>query len=215
MRVLVRLTALVFGLALALGPATARGEVRPGIDFGPSVVWTAYDEKLPVWTTGDRIDFSGGVTGEVGLGPRFGLVSGLRYSGLGNHIDVEFPEGTGEAEIHQRYLVVPVWLRYDFPSLGGLFLQAGPEVGYLLSARVTSEAPMPGGAVLETDDSVTDDMKRSNVSLSGGVGVRRSLGERSLEFVLRYSRGMTDVAEDEEWFSNWKTREIHVGLGLR
>lgn len=212
MRSPARLT--VFVLLLVVPPATARAEFRPGIDFGPSVVWTAYDEKLPEWTTGDRIDFSGGITGEADLGTRFGLVSGLRYSGLGNHIDVATLDGPGEAEIHQRYLVVPLWLRYD-AGMGGLFLQAGPEVGYLLSARATSEQPLPGGGAIETDDSVTDVMKRSNVSLSGGVGVRRSLGERSLEFVLRYSRGLTDVAEDAEWFSNWKTRELHVGLGLR
>jgi hypothetical protein len=212
MRFSARCSALV--LLLALLPATARAEFRPGIDFGPSIVWTAYDEKLPEWTTGDRIDFSGGITGEVDLGTRFGLLSGLRYSGLGNHIEVETLSGPGEAEIFQRYLVVPLWLRYD-AGLGGLFLQAGPEVGYLLSARATSEQPLPGGGVVETDDSVTDVMKRSNVSLSGGIGVRRSLGERSLEFVLRYSRGLTDVAEDEEWFSNWKTRELHLGFGLR
>src|SRR5688500_4362848 len=202
-------------LQLYLLPAAAHAEFRPGFDFGRSIVSTAYDEKLPEWTTGDRIDFSGGVTGEVDLGARFGLVTGLRYSGLGNHIDVETSSGTGEAEIHQRYLVVPLWLRFDPPELGGFFLQAGPEAGYLLSARATSEVPLPGGGVQETDDTVTDDLKRSNFSLSGGIGVRRSLGERSLEFVLRYSRGLTDVAEDEEWFSNWKTRELHLGFGLR
>jgi hypothetical protein len=200
---------------LGLLPSVARAELRPGLDVGPSVVWTAYDEKLPIWRTGDRIDVSGGITAELDLGTRFGLVSGIRYAGLGTHIDLETTDGSGDLDLHQRYLVVPLWLRFDAPSLGGVFLQAGPEVGYLLSASMEVEEPLPGGQVSERKETVTGELKRSNLSLSGGIGMRRSLGTRSLEFVVRYSRGMVDVAEDEEWFSNWKTRELNLALGLR
>lgn len=201
----------LLGVVVALAPSPVQADVRFGADVGPSIVWTAYDEKLPEWETGNRIDVSGGVTALIGVADRFGIVTGLRYSGLGTHIDVTTIEGDGQVETHQHYLVVPAWLRYDTPGENGIFLQAGAEVGYLLSASISTELPFQP----ELDEEVTGDLERTNVSLGGGFGVRQPLGDRSLEFTLRYSRGLTGVAKEERWFSDWKTRELHLSLGVR
>lgn len=199
---------------LLLAPA-ARAEVRFGIDAGPSIVWTGYDEKLPSWDTGNRIDVSGGVTAKIGIDESFSVVTGLRYSGLGTHIDVTSIEGDveGDVDLHQHYLVVPAWFRYDLARERGLFLQIGVEGGYLLSGSESTEIP----PFEETSESITDQLERTNFSLAGGIGVRQPFadGERELEFTLRYARGLTGVAKEEDWFSDWKTREIHLSLGVR
>ena len=199
-----------------VAPARARADVQFGVDVGPSIVWTAYDEKLPAWDTGNRIDVSGGVTAKIGIDEFFSVVTGVRYSGLGTHVDVQTIEGDGTVDIHQSYLVVPAWFRYDFAGERALFLQIGVEGGYLLSGSSKTEEPL-GGEVFTSDESITEDLERTNISLAGGVGVRQPIadGDRTLEFTLRYARGLTGVAKEEQWFSDWKTREIHLSLGIR
>lgn len=103
----------------------------------------------------------------------------LLYSAQGyteSYTDEGFDvDGTLKAD----YLNIPLMMKYHF---GGFNVQAGPQVGFLMSAKYE-------------DDDVKDDMKGVDFGFNLGVGYDLDFG---LGFDLRYNLGLSNVADYDD-----------------
>ena len=95
----------------------------------------------------------------------------LLYSAQGAKDD----ESTFKAD----YLNVPLMMKYYF---GGLNVQAGPQVGFLMSAKVE-------------DEDIKDEMKGVDFGFNLGVGYDLDFG---LGFDLRYNLGLSNVFDYDD-----------------
>ncbi|UYZ58797.1 porin family protein [Hymenobacter latericus] len=90
-----------------------------------------------------------------------------------------------------NYLDVPVLLKIN---AGGLFFEAGPQFGYLLSASDDIEITRNGQTQTSSQNySNLDDVKRTEVGYAAGLGYQAKSGPM---IGLRYNGSLTDFADD-------------------
>jgi outer membrane protein with beta-barrel domain len=205
--------ALAIGLAIA-SPALAR--VRPGVDAGASISTFNYDETPWIWDRqGWRSSFTGGGVAEIALGERFAVTTGLRYVQHGNTFEYHIGTQRMMGEFRLNYLSVPALLELHSRARRGLFVALGPEIAFLLSASVINDEPTSGGGVRTNYQDIFGLLEGSNVSIDAGVGFEFPLENHSGLVQLRYSHGLSGVAEQYHWISDWYTRGIECVAGLR
>jgi hypothetical protein len=146
----------------------------------------------------------------------------LRYVQEGNRVEYDTGPGSvrqvGEFRMVQNYLSVPLLLQFRPPRMGGFFLSLGPEVAFLLSGRLIVEQTIDigSGPVPNTEyDDIHRDLEPTNLSLDAGLGVEVPMENHVGVVQLRYSHGLTGVADPDEWFSDWKTQGIEWLAGMR
>ena len=146
--------------------------------------------------TGDVTDtkmlfgFHVGAYGQFSLSDALTLQPEVLYYGAGAAYD---PDG----DIKLNYLVVPVMFKYN---LGESFnIQAGPQVGLLLSAEAN-----PGGVDIKDFVSGTD--------FSLNVGVGAGFGKFSVD--ARYSLGLSNISDDGS-NDEIKNAVIQISLGYQ
>ena len=162
------------------------------------------------WQPGAQI----GITATpVVFNEQFSLNTGLAYFQRGATTKALDPSalGTQEGLMRLQYLSIPVLARfYPTPML---FLEAGPQVAYLLDAR----SKLKGG-------SESFDLKRTvdndlDLGLLAGLGV--NLHER-LSVSLQYYHGLSKVADFQFTDANgeavgnqsWRNRSLQLGLAV-
>lgn len=145
------------------------------------------------------------------IGPHFGVVANfainndfavqgeLLYSPSGFNRNDTFETLAGDVKYDVtgkvNYLTIPIMAKYYF--VDGLSLEAGPYVGFLLSATLdgTVEAPaILGGTTTFDKQDIKEDYNSTDIGIAVGASYKM---ENGLFFSLRYNLGMTDInAED-------------------
>ena len=168
---------------------------------------------------------------ELGLSERLSVSTGVGFSQKGGrsaHFYEEviiLPRGTsGVSEItfDFDYLTLPLAAKLGFPlgdgDAAGLrpYLEAGAEIGFLLSAKQTFEYTSPDGSV-EYD--AKDGSKLIDLSARFSAGLELPLGAATRSFLeLGFVTGLTDVREEfpDDGFahSNWRNETVYLQLGL-
>ena len=169
------------------------------------------------WDRGWGTSFTGGATLEVPIRERFALTTGLRYVQQGNRVKYDTgPSGfqlVGEFRVLQSYLAVPMLLAVrPFPSRR-LFLSLGPELAFLLSARLIDQATLPAESSEYRD--IGDQVESTNFSLVAGAGFEFPMENHVGVLNLRYTHGLTGTANENYWASDWKTRGVECVVGMR
>jgi len=91
----------------------------------------------------------------------------------------------------------------------GFSIEAGPQVGFLMSANAEYEAS--GGGESESDDEdVKDDFKGIDFGFGIGVGYKMDSG---LNFAARYSLGLSNIAEDDEDDFSIQNNVMQISVG--
>ena len=219
------LRGLRFGSCLVLFLTTiaapVHADVRPGVEAGMNFSSLSYDDDdqipFPYWNRGWRTSFTGGASFEIPFTERFGLVTGLRYVQQGNRVEYDTgPSGfqvLGEFRVVQNYLAIPVLLGFrPLPSRRFQFT-LGPELAFLLSARLIVEQTLPA-EVTEYQD-IGGRMESTNLSLNAGAAYEFPMENHVGLVMLRYTHGLTGVAKEVYWVSNWKTRGVEGLVGMR
>lgn len=129
--------------------------------------------------------FQFGVMAEVPLTEKFSFQPELLYSGQGFSI--------GDDLVALNYLNVPLIGKYYVTK--GLSVEAGPQIGFLLSAN-------------EEGTDVKDNFKTVDVGLNLGLGYKLQNG---LNFGARYNFGLSNINEIDT-FKN-KNGVIQVSVG--
>jgi len=131
-----------------------------------------------------RTAFHVGGVAEIGISDKFAVQPELLYSSQGTKAD------QGDGEVKLDYLNIPVMAKYMVAD--GFSLEAGPQVGVLLSAKSNDGE---GSGDVDIKDFV------NGIDFALGVGANYTL-ESGLNFGARYSLGLSDINDFEGAGSN-------------
>ena len=156
-------------------------------------------------TTGsqNRTGFAlGGMVNYV-LSDRFDLEADLLYSlqGLKDVITIMDPRGIGvideEFKVSSHYINVPLALKYYL--MKGLYLEAGPQVGFLLNKKDNDH---DWGSMYDASNT-----KQFDFGLFGGLGI---VFVNNMFVDARYIHGLTDTSTI---YQGGKNRTFQIVLG--
>ena len=198
---------------LVLGvPVAANGSVSWGVNTAANRSAIEYDEKWMTfeetsWGTG----FSVGLEAERSFTEHVAVVSGLRYLRLSARTVLNEDYASGHFDLVQSYASLPLSLRYYFGKEQTVFFEAGVDIGVLLTA-VREEDYDVGLAVHDSTIDIRDKMDSFNYGVAIGLGIDISASGLPVQIRARYVEGLAGVADSENWFSDWRVREIGVGV---
>jgi len=164
---------LLTGIASAQHGNTPSGFINIGIKGGVNIynIYNNNDTKYDA-----RIGYNFGLLGHIHLNKSFALQPEIVYSAQG----ATYTNDNGDYKYNLDYINVPVLIQYMFDN--GLRLEAGPQVGFLVSAKTKNNS---------TTSDVRDDMNPIDFGVSFGA----SFVVPSTGFGLdaRYNLGITDI----------------------
>jgi len=164
---------LITGIVNAQHGDTPEGHMNFGIKGGLNV-YNINNEDNSGYDS--RVGFNFGVLGHVHVKPHFALQPEIVYSSQG----ATYADGNGNTYYYQLdYINIPVLFQYMFHN--GLRLQAGPQLGILVSAK----------SILDHNSSDLNDTKSFDVALSFGASyVVPSTG---FGVDARYNLGLSNI----------------------
>ena len=165
-------------------------EVNIGIKGGLNSYTIGGDDTEDV---NSKLGFNLGLLGHIHLSERFGLQPEIVYSTQG----AKGNDGSGDLKLNLDYINVPVLFQYMYDN--GFRIQAGPQVGFLTSAKAKG-------------DGVSVDVKDSFNSIDFALGVGASYVDPSSGFGVdaRYNYGISNINEDDA--SKAFNRGFQVGI---
>ena len=129
-----------------------------------------------------KIGFNAGVLAHIHTSNKSWAVQPeLMYSLEG----AKYDNGGAKGKLDLNMLNLPVLVQYMFEN--GFRIEAGPQVGYLLSAKAKADG---GGANVD----VKDQFKKINFSVPVGIGYLTTSG---LGFDARYNFGISDLNDSD------------------
>ncbi|MEY8019936.1 porin family protein [Muriicola sp. SD30] len=179
---------MIFSVLVSTALLTSCATCNWGIKAGPNFASIGGDDT-------DDLDsrvglFFGGYT-ECKVLDTFSIQPELLFSQQG----ADYTESEGfDGSFKFNYLNLPVMGKLYVSD--GLFVEAGPQFGYLLSAKDDYES-----ASLSGEDDIKDDIKDLDVGANVGLGYQFDSG---LNFGARYNFGIANINDfaDSSDFSN-------------
>ena len=148
--------------------------------------------------------FFGGF-GEFGVTEKIAIQPEILYSQQGSKY--EDSESGGEffdGQFKFDYLNVPVMAKFYVSD--GFFVEAGPQIGILLSAKDEYDTPFSG------EDDIKDFVSSTDFGGNLGLGYQTEMG---LNFNARYNFGLSSIDDFEGVDENIKNGVISIGVGFR
>ena len=144
-----------------------------------------------------RTSFHVGAVAEIEISDKFSVQPELLYSAQGATASQEGIDVTMALD----YLNVPVMAKYYVAE--GFSLEVGPQIGFLMSAKMKEES----GKELERQN-IKDDLKSIDFGMNFGAGYKL---ENGLNFSARYNLGLSNIAEESE--NSVKNGVFQVSVG--
>ncbi|HEX8314603.1 MAG TPA: porin family protein [Flavisolibacter sp.] len=165
---------------------TPRFGIRGGVnlaDLTAKNVSSGYTEAQ------SKTAFNGGIFINIPLGTSmFRFQPEISYSSQGGKVQgASGTTGAGTFEQDLDYLNLP--LNFQLMTKNGLFIQTGPQVGFLVGAEIGSAT---GGTAMNGGNK--DAFDKFDLSWTGGVGYLSRVG---LGIDLRYNIGIANVVADD------------------
>lgn len=177
-----------------------------------------------------KAGFNAGGLMEIKFTEKLSLQPEVLYSLQGAKTTDRTDDGLGtisrdEDKVNLSYINVPVMLK--FYPVKGFFIQAGPQIGFLVSAKDkndnTTETPDINGNTITTTSStetdIKDNLKTVDVAFNAGLGYDFTT---NLFIDARYSIGLTNVYDAPDFLGAFgiseldaKNSVISVSLGYK
>lgn len=172
-----------------------------------------------------RTSFHFGAVVEIPISEKFSFQPELLYSDQGSAYEDRYSETvdgftiteTAKGDIKLGYLNVPLMAKYYVAE--GFSIEAGPQIGLLISAKNEynyTYTEMHSEGTFTDSESGEDDIKDSVKSIDFGVnfGVGYKL-DSGLNFGARYNLGLSDANDDSDYLgdSSYKNSVIQVFVG--
>lgn len=149
-----------------------------------------------------RTAFHVGVVAEIVISETFSFQPELLYSAQGaDYSDEEF-EGTFKLD----YLNIPLMAKFYVGE--GFSLEAGPQIGFLLSAK--DEYDFTGTAFKSEEEDIKEFVKDIDFGINVGVGYKL---EGGLNFGARYNLGLSDANDSGDDSFTLKNSVIQAYVG--
>jgi long-subunit fatty acid transport protein len=129
-----------------------------------------------------KVGFQVGGFAEIKISEKFAIQPELVYSAQGAKFEEEFFGETFEFDLNLGYINVPVLAKYYVAEK--FSLEAGPQVGFLISAKAKGEG--------ESED-VKEDFNTLDFGFNLGAGFDVS---ENINLSLRYTAGLSNIAKD-------------------
>ena len=204
---------LFLGAAIAMSSLTFAQQF--GIKAGMNVSSLSTDSELS--DQASKIGFNAGVFMNAPIAENFSIQPELLYNNLGSKVTLTETEIGGttyrnEYARHLDYITVPVMFQYN--ATPSFYLEAGPEFGFMVSARDKYKSTENGTPqnVFESDLD-TDDFNKFNFGVGLGAGYYFI---PNVGLTARYVAGFTDIAKDRPSGSDAvKNNVFQVGLAYK
>jgi opacity protein-like surface antigen len=135
-----------------------------------------------------KIGFQAGAFAEFKLSDKFAIQPELLYSTQGT----KFEEGDDEIKYNLSYLNIPVMAKYYVAEK--FSLEAGPQIGFLLSAKGKYDF-VEDGVSVSGDEDIKDSFESIDFGLNFGAGYDFT---ENLSAGLRYNLGLSNIAKTED-----------------
>tara|TARA_Y100000385_G_C13063950_1_gene625787 strand:+ start:1044 stop:1655 length:612 start_codon:yes stop_codon:yes gene_type:complete len=195
-------------LTFLLGAFTTNAqEVTFGAKAGLNISSFAGDETEDY---DSRTSFHLGATAEIAISDIFSVQPELLFSSQGIKTEFSEPGYSSEGSIVTNYIHIPVMAKYYVTE--GLSLEAGPQIGFLMSANSEGSSTV-NGETESYDNDIKEDLSSLDFGLNIGAGYKLDSG---LNFALRYNLGLSnieDIDDDEDDFSN-TNRVLQLSVGF-
>ncbi|MCO6146815.1 porin family protein [Flavobacterium sp. NRK1] len=188
MKKIILSTALLF----AIGFTAKAQEIKYGVKAGVNFATLTGDIPDDVKT---RTGFHAGAVAEFKLTEEFSIQPELLYSQQGMKYDgIDADTGIKvKTTWKMDYLILPVVAKYYI--IEGFSIEAGPQIGYRLGAKIKAEASGFG----ENEYDFKDDTKALDFGIIGGLAYDLPMG---LFFQARYNAGITKINEGDDSVQN-------------
>lgn len=179
-------------MLLAVGLTAHSQEIKYGVKAGLNIADFGGDAE----NTNVRAGFNAGVLAEIKFG-NFAVQPEIVYSQQGaklkyNYFSGSSLDGSVEYTSKTAYINVPIVLKYYI--IEGLSIQAGPQVGFLVSAKEKDETTVSGISVFDEIDS-KEAYEKVDFALFGGIGYDLPIG---IFFQARYNAGLSKINKGDE-----------------
>lgn len=155
--------------------------------------------------------FNAGVFANIPISTNFRFQPEVVYSNQGGANSINTATPTGSVTTHYKselnYINVPLMLQLQ--TTKGVYVEVGPQVGYLLNAK--NKNTDAGSSNSEMD--IKDQLKKWDVAASGGIGYLSRIG---LGINARYNYGLTNILDDKSstYVSGEKLKNRVYQIGL-
>ena len=139
------------------------------------------------------ISIYGGFYYNIACGETFSFQPELVYSGQG----AKYEEMGYKAKLALGYLNLTPLCRFNTSS--GFFVGAGPQFGFLLSAKAKADG--------EDDEDIKDQLK--GLDIAGAIAAGFEM-ENGFGFYIRYNHGFTTIADEDD--TKVFNRVFQIGL---
>ncbi|MDQ0594227.1 outer membrane immunogenic protein [Chryseobacterium ginsenosidimutans] len=182
--------------------------VRFGIKGGMNVSSLSNDGTLE--DQGSKIGFNAGVFANIPIATSFSIQPEVLYSQYGDKYDTRIGNNTYSYANHLDYITVPVMLQYNI--IPNLYLEAGPEFGFMVSAKNKSKNETSNDVIAESGN-YKDNFNTFNFGLGLGAGYYFT---DNIGITARYVAGLTDIAKDRPSNSDAVRNNVfQVGLAFK
>jgi outer membrane immunogenic protein len=159
-------------------------------------------------TARTKSSFNAGVYSNIPLGTGgFAFQPELGYVKGGSEINVTTSSvGAYDFDQHLDYLTVPLMFQYKIPK--GFYLEAGPQLGFLVDSRI-KESSKPS---FRPNGRNKDWYDKFDLSADYGIGYMSRIG---LGVSVRYTMGLSDaIADEAPTYITGKARNTAWQFGL-
>lgn len=176
--------------AVAAFGFTNAQEVKFGVKAGLNIANLGGDFE----ENSSLIGFQIGGLAEIKLSDSFAIQPELLFSAQGTKFEESDEFGSYEEKIKLSYLNIPIMAKYYVaPKFS---IEAGPQIGFLLSAKSEGEETFEGET--ETfDEDIKEDVKSLDFGVNFGLGFDFS---ENLSAGVRYNIGLSNVFDDSDDF---------------
>lgn len=162
--------------AILIGGTVSAQHINVGIKGGLNL-FTISNDNGPKYDA--KPDFNVGLLGHIHLAKDLALQPEIVYSGQG----AKFGSGSTETKVNLGYINVPLLVQYMFDN--GFRLQAGPQIGFLVSAKSKTNN-------VSTD--IKNSVKPVDFAIGAGVGYVHPPSGFGVD--ARYNFGLSDINEN-------------------
>lgn len=177
---------LFLGAAIAVSSLTFAQQF--GAKAGVSV--SSLSEDATLSDQKSKVGFNAGLFMNAPLGQNFSIQPELLYSQYGDKAEATIASNKYSYTRSLDYITVPVMFQYN--ATPEFYLEAGPELGFLVSAKNKVKNETTGNTVTETSN-YKDDLNGFNFGLGLGAGYYFT---PNIGLTARYVAGFTDIAKD-------------------
>ncbi|ASU34146.1 hypothetical protein MuYL_2257 [Mucilaginibacter xinganensis] len=147
----------------------------------------------------------GGIFANYKTSDAFALQLELSYTGAGDKLSASSSDATITERLKANYLAVPLLAQYRFP-FGG-FIELGPQLGFLLSAKDEADG---------TTTDIKENIKSTDFEAVLGIGYElKKTSLAGLGINVRLVRGLTDISKIPSEGGKITNRGLNIGLTYR